>query len=50
MQTQIHKIHQGPDLGEAIAFPFIIFLCLAMGPTPKGHFVSRLPTWESQIF
>jgi hypothetical protein len=27
-QTQIHKIHQGSDLGEANTFPLIVFLVL----------------------
>jgi hypothetical protein len=50
MQTQTHKTHHGPDLGEATTFPLIGYtLCLAMGPTPKCHFVSRLPNGSLEI-
>jgi hypothetical protein len=40
-QTWTHKIHHGLDLGEASTFHFIVYysLCLAMGPSPKCHFV-----------
>jgi len=45
--TQIHKIHHGPNLGETITFPFIVF-CLAMGLAPKCHFVPGLPSLVSR--
>jgi hypothetical protein len=45
MHTQIHKIHHGPNLGEATTFPLIIFyvinhegyieMSFCLG-TPKG--------------
>jgi hypothetical protein len=46
-QTRVHKTHHGPDLGEAITFLLIVFF--TNGPTPKCHFVSRLPSESSKI-
>jgi len=37
------------ELGEATTFPFIVFLCMAMGPAPKCHFVPGLPSWNPKI-
>jgi hypothetical protein len=48
-QTQIHKIHHGPNLGEATTSPFIVYYVLAMGPTLKWHFVPRLPSGSPEI-
>jgi hypothetical protein len=30
-QPRTHKIHHGPDLGEATTFPFIIYFLLGHG-------------------
>jgi hypothetical protein len=47
-QIQTHKIHHGPDLGEATTFPLIIYFV----PLHKGHiqmaFCPRTPKWESR--
>jgi hypothetical protein len=47
-QTQIHKIHHGPDLGEATTFPLIVYFV----PLHEGHiqmtFCPWTPKWESQ--
>jgi len=47
-QTRIHKIHHGPDLGEATTFPFIVYFV----PFREAHiqmaFCPRIPKWESQ--
>jgi hypothetical protein len=43
-QTQIHKIHHGPNLGEDTTFPFIVFYVAGHGVAPKCHFVPRLPS------
>jgi len=48
-QTQTHKIHHGPDLGQATTFPLIVLLCLAMGPTLKCHFVLGFPNASFEI-
>ncbi len=48
-QTQTHKIHHDPDLGEANAFPLYYTLCLAMGPAPEWHFVLGLPNGSPEI-
>jgi len=46
-QTQTHKIHHGPNLGEATTFPFIIYFV----PLHKAHnhFVSGLPNRIPEI-
>jgi hypothetical protein len=47
-QTWIHKIHHGPDLGEAITFPLIVYFV----PFHEAHiqmaFCLGTPKWESQ--
>jgi hypothetical protein len=34
-QPWTHKIHHGPDLGETIAFPLIVFFASLHGATSK---------------
>jgi hypothetical protein len=48
-QTWIHKIHYGPNLGEATTFPLIVYFFLATGPAPKCHFFLRLPNGSLKI-
>jgi hypothetical protein len=48
-QTQIHKTHHDPDLKEATTFPLLYSLCLAIGPTPKCHFVLGFPSGGPEI-
>jgi len=49
-QIQIHKIHRGPDLGEATTFPLIVYFV----PFHKAHiqmaFCPGTPKWESRNF
>jgi hypothetical protein len=42
-QTQIHKTHHGPDLGEATTFPFIIFFVHSHGACTQMSFCPRTP-------
>jgi hypothetical protein len=46
-QTQTHKTHHGPDLGEATTFPLIVYYV----PLHKAHiqmaFCPGTPKWES---
>ncbi len=45
-QTQIHnthKTHHGPDLGEAITFPLILFSVLGHGPYTQMSFCPENP-------
>jgi hypothetical protein len=48
-QTWIHKIHHGPDLGEATTFPFIIYSM----PLHEAHiqmaFCPRTPNGSLEI-
>ncbi len=48
-QTWTHKTYHGPDLGEAPPSPLQVTLCLATGPSPKCHFVLRLPNGSPEI-
>ncbi len=57
-QTQTHKIHHGPDLREAITFPFIVYsmplhkarIQMAFCPgTPKKE-SRQSQSWDSCIF
>ncbi len=47
-QTWTRKTHQGPDLGEAITFPLIVYFV----PFHEAHiqmaFCSSTPKWESR--
>jgi hypothetical protein len=36
--------------GKPSPFPLYYSLCLAMGPTPKCHFVPRFLSWNLEIF
>jgi len=42
-QTWIHKIHHGPDLGEAITFPLIIFYVLCHMAYTQMSFCPGIP-------
>jgi hypothetical protein len=48
-QTRIHKIHHGPDLGEAITFPLIVYFV----PLHEAHiqiaFCPGLPNGSPEI-
>ncbi len=48
-QTQTHKTHHNPNLGEATTFPIIVFFVLGHGvPTPLWPSVGVKPnTWKS---
>jgi hypothetical protein len=46
-QTQIHKTHHGPDLGEAITFPLIIYFVHGHGTSTQMSFCPKTPKWES---
>ncbi len=48
-QTQTHKTHHGPDLGEATTFPLKYTMWLPIGPTSKWLFVSKLPSGSPEI-
>ncbi len=41
-QTQTHKTHHGPNLGEAITFPLIVY-------SMPGHETNTQMSWESEI-
>jgi hypothetical protein len=47
-QTQTHKTHHNPDMGEATTFPLIVYYV----PLHEGHiqmaFSPKTPKWESQ--
>jgi hypothetical protein len=47
-QTQTRNIHHGPDLGEAITFPLIIFFVFGHGANIQMSFCPGIPKWESQ--
>jgi hypothetical protein len=47
-QTQIHKIHRSPDLGEATNFPLIVYYVLGHGTNTQMSFCSRTPKWVSR--
>jgi hypothetical protein len=46
-QTQTHKTHHGPDLGEVTTFPLIVYYVFEL--TPKCHFVPVLPNGNPKI-
>ncbi len=54
MHKQAMGIHRLTKLtmtqiwGKIVGSPLQYFICLAMGPTPKCHFVPRLPSLESR--
>jgi hypothetical protein len=47
-QIRTHKIHHGPDLGEATTFPLVVYYV----PLHEGHiqmaFCPGIPKWESR--
>jgi len=45
-QTWTHKIHHGPDLGEATTFPLIIFFM----PSPQMSFCPKTPKLQVPKF
>jgi len=47
-QIWIHKIHHGPDLGEAITFPLIVYFVSGHGASIQMAFSPRTPKWESR--
>jgi len=47
-QTQIHKTHHGPDLGEATTFPLIVYSMLLHKAHIQMVFCPETPKWESQ--
>ncbi len=46
---RLTKIHYGLDLKKPPPSPLEYTLCMAMGPTPKCHFVLRLPSGSPEI-
>ncbi len=49
-QTQTHKTHRDPDLGEATTFPLIVYFVTGhKGPPSKWHFVLGLPSGSPKI-
>jgi len=47
MQTQIHKTHHGPDLGEATTFPLILYFVVGHETSTQMSFGPGIPKWES---
>jgi hypothetical protein len=47
-QTWMHKTHHGPDLGEAINFPFIVYYVPSHGTNIQMSFCPMTPKWESR--
>ncbi len=48
-QTQTHKTHHNPDLGEPPPSPLYYVLCVATKLAPKWHFVSRFASGSPEI-
>jgi hypothetical protein len=48
MQTQTHKTHHGLDLGEATAFPFIVYFVPFHDAHIQMAFCPGTPKWESR--
>ncbi len=48
-QTRMNKIHHDPNLGNPQPSFLYYSLCLAIGPTPKCHFVPWLPNASLEI-
>jgi len=46
--TRTHKTHHGLDLGKPPTSPLYYSPCLAMGLTPKCHFVLGFSSWMSR--
>jgi hypothetical protein len=49
-QTQTHKTHHGPDLGEATTFPFIVYFVLGHMTCTQMSFCFETPKWELRNF
>jgi hypothetical protein len=47
VQTWIHKIHHGLDLGEATTFPLIVYFVFDHGTNTQMAFCPKTPKWES---
>jgi len=47
-QTQIHKIHHGLDLGEAITFALMVYFMLGCVTNTQMSFCPGTPKWESR--
>jgi hypothetical protein len=45
-QTQTHKTHHGPDLGEATTFPLIVYYVLGHGTNIQMAFCPENPKCE----
>jgi len=46
-QTWIHKIHHGPNLGEATIFPLIVYFVHGHETNIQMSFCLGTPKWES---
>jgi hypothetical protein len=42
-QTQTHKTHHNPDLGEGTTFPLIVYSVLSHGTSTQMSFYPRTP-------
>jgi hypothetical protein len=49
-QTQIHKTHHGPNLGEATTFRFIVYYVSLYEAHIQMTFCPGTPKWESRNF
>ncbi len=47
-QTQTHKTHHGPDLGEATTFPLIVYFVLLHETHIQMAFCPKTPKWKSR--
>jgi hypothetical protein len=48
-QTQTHKTHHGPNLGEATTFPLIVFSMFGHTANIQMSFCPRTPSWNPEI-
>ncbi len=46
-RLQTHKIHHGPDSGEATTFPHIVYFAPPRGSGIRMVFCPGTPKWES---
>jgi len=49
-QTQTHKIHHDPDLGEATTFPFTVYSVLGHRTNTQMSFCPKTPNGSLEIF
>jgi len=47
-QTRTHKTHHGPNLGEAITFPLIVYFVPSHETSTQMSICLGTPKWESQ--